>query len=195
MVGTICSTGSGERTRKRQWVDSSIFFGAAITGAACIAMLAALLGSIMKSASDPTAATAVLITICLGAAAIEATGRRLPSPTRQVSKQWWGRFDSRLTSLGWGYQLGTGVVTRINSAAQWVIVAFVILSGTFLGVGVYILYGMVRGIQPMLVTALDNRVPWLRDVALHSRLHAVASGAASLLLLVMGGAILSMEVS
>ena len=156
MVGTICSVGGGERSLTKRFCDSLLFLVASAGGALVVAGLLLIISSIASGPKDWVAVPA-LICIAVAAAAWEVglMKVRLPTLTRQVQPGWWGTLDSRLVSLGWGVQLGTGVATRINSAGYYVLVAAVVVLGTESAASVYLIYGMVRGLQPFAAVSID----------------------------------------
>jgi hypothetical protein len=76
----------------------------------------------------------------------------LPSWQRQVDEQWLGRYRGWVYGLGFGAQLGFGVVTIITSATVYAVVLVALWSGE-LPVGLVLggAFGLVRAL-PVLAT-------------------------------------------
>jgi hypothetical protein len=107
----------------------------------------------------------------IAAAVLEARRdpRRLPGIHRQVSEEWRRRYRSWVYALGYGFQLGFGLVTIVASASVYltVTVAFVSASvavGTFIGAA----FGLSRAFP---VLATRQVVTSARLHGLHQRLH------------------------
>jgi len=80
-------------------------------------------------------------TACFAAALADVTGRfRLGR--RQVDEDWLARYRGWVYGLGFGYQLGVGVVTVVTSAATLVALAVMLLTQSVLG---GLLVGLVFG--------------------------------------------------
>ena len=117
----------GERARATRWgtTVSAYLLGSTLGGLA-LGFVAALVGSLVpQSARSSMAVTlvvgaALLLLAGLDLLASAAEGRaprlRLPSWQRQVDEQWLGRYRGWVYGLGFGVQLGFGVLTIITSA-------------------------------------------------------------------------------
>jgi hypothetical protein len=101
-----------------------------------------LLGSLPSSARLGIAGGVAL----LGAGADLARGRvRLPTVRRQVDDMWLGRYRGVVYGVGFGAQLGTGVVTVVTSAATYVVLGLALLSGSALaGAAIGAAFGFFR---------------------------------------------------
>ena len=78
-------------------------------------------------------------------------GVQIPIHRRQVNEVWLDRFRPWVYGAGFGWQIGSGLVTYIMTAAVYLVAVLAVLTGnpwTALGVGV--LFGTVRGLAVLL---------------------------------------------
>jgi hypothetical protein len=145
MLGSITSL--GERSRGRHWAVTYAWFvigalaGGLVLAAALLAVRAA--GSVLP----PAAALAVGLAggaALLGAAAL---GRTPPSLERQVDHRWLDEYRGWVVGVGFGFQLGTGVLTRIPSFALYLLFLCALLGAPPAAlVAAGIVYGALRGL-------------------------------------------------
>ena len=153
MLSTI--TPIGEQARGARFATSATWFvvggvagGATLGGA--LALVAVGVGALHLTAGT--------IGIVAGLAALVAavsdsriTGRQIPIHRRQVNEVWLDRFRPWVYGAGFGWQIGSGVVTYIMTSAVYLIAVLAVMTGnpwTALGVGV--LFGTVRGLAVLL---------------------------------------------
>jgi MFS family permease len=153
MLSTI--TPIGEQARGARFATSATWFvvggvagGATLGGA--LALVAVGIGALHLTAGT--------IGIVAGLAALVAavsdsriTGRQIPIHRRQVNEVWLDRFRPWVYGAGFGWQIGSGVVTYIMTSAVYLIAVLAVMTGnpwTALGVGV--LFGTVRGLAVLL---------------------------------------------
>jgi sulfite exporter TauE/SafE len=125
-------------------------------GAAVGAALGALGGLVWSPA--PQSVLAVFSLACLAWALREFGGLRLPMPCwqRQVQRDWMCRLPWGVVALGYGLQLGSGVLTRIKTATTYAALACALLTGSPLWGGVVMAtFGLCRALLPGLLG------PWL----------------------------------
>ena len=151
----------GERARERRW---GVTVGAYLFGST---LAAALLGAGLGGLGDvlplTPGATAGLV-VAAGALALAADLGALPLPTihRQVDKDWLDRYRGWVVGLGFGFQLGLGVVTVVNTAAVYLALVLALLSGSVAaGAVVGTTFGLVRALV-ILVVAPVRRPDQLR---------------------------------
>ena len=142
----------GERGRRSTWVVTVTAFalGAVVAGAAAGAILG-LLGAVAGVGGASTRArVAILAGAVVVAIAIDASGRRVPGPRRQVDERWLNRYRGWVYGLGYGSQLGLAVLTVVSSAATYVALMAALLSASPVQ-GAIILgcFGAVRGVTPL----------------------------------------------
>src|SRR6266851_4285374 len=130
MLGSI--TPLGERGRHSRWTVTVVFYLAG-SAAAGLAM-----GGLLGAAGRIGLGTAGVqrLWALAGAAAVGLAvdgglfGMRLPSPRRQVNEAWLRRYRGWVYGLGFGLQLGLGVVTIVTSSAVYLTLAAAFLSGS-----------------------------------------------------------------
>ncbi len=146
MLGSI--TPLGERGRNRRWgitvttyVIGSVLGGAAIAGA--LGWLGALgVGGLAESTRLGVLAAAVGIGVAFD---LRLAGLRLPTFHRQVNEDWMQRYRSWVYGLGFGVQLGMGVVTIVTTSAIYVMLLAATLSGSAAtGASIGGVFGFVR---------------------------------------------------
>lgn len=159
----------GERGRQSHWSVTVIAFalGAMVAGGVAGALLGAL-GMLLPGRADGGARTAVIAVALIGALALDLRGTAVPGPRRQVDERWLDRYRGWVYGLGYGSQLGLGIVTVITSAATYVVLLCAVASGRpVTGLAIMGLYGAVRGLTPLLAAGV--RTPQ-QLLALHTRL-------------------------
>ena len=138
----------GERARHRRW---SVTVSAYVAGSTAAA---ALLGGVLGATGGlvpltPLATAALVVVLCALALAVDlgAGGLRLPTLHRQVDKDWLDRYRGWVVGLGFGVQLGLGVVTIVTTAAVYLTLALALLTGTAAGgAAVGATFGLVRAV-------------------------------------------------
>jgi hypothetical protein len=161
----------GERGRDQRWsVTVTAYLAGSVLGAGLMGALAGLAGDLIGLSQPSSAvlilvATAVVALAVIGAALdLGVRGMRIPTVHRQVDEEWLQRYRGWVYGVGFGFQLGVGVVTVVNSFSVYLTVALALLSGSVAaGIFIGVVFGAVRG---AVVLAGAN----LRDV---SQLHAL----------------------
>jgi len=146
MLGSI--TPLGERGRNRKWgrTVTAYVAGSALGGLALGALLGAL-GRPLGSGLTLTARLGMLaLLVALGLAAdLRVGGLRLPTVRRQVNEEWMVRYRDWVYGLGFGVQLGTGVVTIVTTSAVYAMWGAALLSGSLqAGALIGLTFGVVR---------------------------------------------------
>lgn len=146
MLGSITSL--GERSRGRRWIITYPWFlaGSLLGGSALALSLLATreIGQLLPE--TVLLATGLLSTLALLAAVVLHIAP--PSPSRQVDHRWLDRYRGWVIGLGFGFQLGTGAVTRISSFGLYLLLICAFLGAPSValaaaGVG----YGAIRGLS------------------------------------------------
>jgi hypothetical protein len=134
VLGSI--TPLGEWGRNQRWKVTVVFyvFGSALGGAAFGAALGAagepLTHALRRlSATGPLVALAIAILVGL-ALELHLLGVRLPTIRRQVSQDWLTAYRGWIYGLGFGFQLGLGVVTIVTTSAVYTTFVACFLSGS-----------------------------------------------------------------
>jgi hypothetical protein len=147
----------GERARQRRWATTvtAYMVGSVAAGAA---------GALL--ALSPRATAAVVVALCAAGLAFDLGlgGLRLPTVHRQVDKDWLDRYRGWVVGVGFGFQLGLGVVTIVTTAAVYLTFALALLTGSPLaGAAVGGTFGLARALA-ILGVARVRRPDQLRAV-------------------------------
>jgi hypothetical protein len=148
MLGSI--TPLGERGRNRRWgvtvtayvIGSTI--GGVLIGGALGASGGLLMGVTGSSASVRLGLLAVVVAAGL-MLDLGVAGLRLPTVHRQVNEDWMVRYRGWVYGLGFGLQLGTGVITVVTMSAVYATLVAALLGGSLLaGALIGGVFGLVR---------------------------------------------------
>lgn len=145
----------GERARNRRWgVTAAAYLVASLVAGATWGALLGLFGGSVPGFRElgPGWVVGLAVGVCLTGAAIDLGigGLRLPTVRRQVNEDWLGRYRGWVCGVGFGFQLGLGVVTIVTSATVYVILLLAFLSGSSLAGGALgAAFGLVRA-MPLL---------------------------------------------
>jgi sulfite exporter TauE/SafE len=120
MLGSI--TPLGERGRNSRWWLTVSFYmlGSAIAGLATGALFGSV-GALLVADVDVEVRFALLAAVVLLGLALDlgAAGLRLPTVHRQVDEDWRTSYRGWVWGLGFGLQLGTGMVTIVTSSTVY----------------------------------------------------------------------------
>lgn len=152
----------GERARATRWsVTVVAYLLGSLAGGLALGLLAAALGSLLPVAArqSPWAATVLVALITLGLLLDRGVGgRRLPSWRRQVDEGWLSGYRGWVYGVGFGTQLGFGVVTIITSATVYATVLLAAWSGDLrAGLAIGGLFGLVRALPVPLLARVHDR--------------------------------------
>ena len=104
---------------------------------------------------------AVLVAVAAGAALVaelHLAGARTPTVRRQVNEDWMRRYRGWVYGVGFGFQLGLGVVTVVSTPAVYLGFFLAFLSGSvWLGAAAGAAFGLGRSL--VLLTAAGVREP------------------------------------
>jgi hypothetical protein len=166
----------GERGRHNRFgVTATAFVIGAIAGGTTLGALCGWIGSWLPDRSDVVDAVLVVVLVVAGAL-LDAT--HVPTSKRQVNENWLNRYRGWVYGVGFGAQLGFGVVTVVTSAATYVGFALAVLTGSVAaGAAIGFTFGALRGFSLLMVKNIDSPDA-LRTF--HRRLDARAAGSARL---------------
>lgn len=192
----------GERARaSRWWLTTTAYVVSSVVGGLALGLLAALLGGLLPASwrSSPAAYVAVAAALVVGLLLdLGVAGRRLPTWRRQVDQAWLGRYRGWVVGVGFGAQLGFGLVTIVTSATTYAVVLLCALSGSpAVGLLVGGTFGLVRALPSAFMGRVVTREQLWRVLAgvergapaadLAARL-ALAAAAATLTVIAVRGA-------
>jgi hypothetical protein len=166
----------GERAKHNRFGLTALLFAlGALAGGVSIGALIGVLGLGVDALVTTATAAGLASLVVLGAAVAEWKGIALPCLHRQVDEDWLTRYRRWVYALGFGFQLGTGVMTFITSAGVYAALGCALLVGSPLGsVLIMATFGLTRGLS--LVPARSITSPD-RLRTFHQRLHATAPAA------------------
>jgi hypothetical protein len=183
----------GERARNsRWWLTTTAYVVGSVTGGLALGALAALVGSLVPESwrSSPWVLGAVALLLALGVVVdARSGGHGVPSWRRQVDVRWLDAYRGWVMGLGFGTQLGFGLVTIVTSTTTYAVVLFAALSGNVaVGLAIGGAFGLVRALPVpfsagvrdrealhMLFARLDS---WARPADLAARVALAGAAAA-----------------
>ena len=111
----------GERGRGSRWaVTITLFVLASSLAGGLMGFAAGAVGSVAGVGSiSPSLRLLALAAAAVLGAAVDSrlAGLRLPGTSRQVNEDWLHRYRSWVYGLGFGFQLGLGLVTVVSASA------------------------------------------------------------------------------
>lgn len=165
----------GERGRNQRWsLTVTAYLAGSLLGAAVMGTLAGLAGDLI-GLSRPSSAVLSVVAVAIATLAstgaaldLGISGMRVPTIHRQVDEEWMQRYRGWVYGVSFGFQLGFGVVTVVNSFTVYLTIALAFLSGSVIaGLFIGVVFGAVRG---AVVLAAANLRHASQLHALHRRL-------------------------
>lgn len=168
----------GEAARGQRWpITVSAYLVASAIGGGIVGALAGGLGqaTFALTGRPPVAASVAMLAVLAVLAIAVDRGRvswRVPSWQRQVDERWLTTYRGWVYGAGFGFQLGAGVLTRIATAAVYLVLAAAAATGSVrTGALIGVTFGTVRALPILL--AGRHRDPASLN-AFHQRMDAVA---------------------
>jgi hypothetical protein len=153
MLGSITPLGERGRGRRWGWTATLYVVSSAIAGAAVGAAAALVGGMLVGGVSVPARLGALAVATCIGFVLdTRLFGLALPASHRQVNEEWLTRYRGWVVGVGFGAQLGAGVVTIVTSSTTYAAFIAAALSGRLaVGAAIGATFGLIRGATIMLV--------------------------------------------
>lgn len=152
----------GERTRgSRWWLTTAAYLIGSLAGGLALGAVSAIIGLALPTHVRTSASALVLVALLLLAGLAFDLGvlrRAVPSWRRQVDEQWLTRYRGWVYGIGFGAQLGFGLVTIITSATTYAVVLLAALTGNWgaaLAIGA--VFGVVRALPSVLMARVHSR--------------------------------------
>ena len=176
----------GERGRGHRYaVTLTAYVVGCLLGGATTGVVLGLVGSLLPSLPVLLVGAAV----CLAAAVADLRGFRLGR--RQVDEDWLSRYRGWVYGVGFGYQLGLGVVTVVTSAATVAVLVLALLTQSVLGgLAVGLVFGGARAVPALLLGRARTHAQ-LRSVAAGLERRAPLAARTTAVALAAGGAVLT----
>src|SRR6478735_6425407 len=177
----------GERARaSRWWVTTTAYVVSSVVGGLALGLVASTLGSLLPASwrSSPLAYVVVAVALVTGLLLdLGVAGGRLPTWPRQVDQAWLGRYRGWVVGVGFGAQLGFGLVTIVTSATTYAVALLCLLSGDpAVGLVVGGPFGLVRALPSAFMGRVVTREQLWRVLAGVERAAPTADVAARLAL-------------
>jgi hypothetical protein len=141
----------GERARASRWrLTTAAYLAGSALGGALLGVLAASLGAALPTGwrSSTAAGVAVAVLLLAGLVAdLRSPELGPPSWRRQVDEAWLDRYRGWVYGLGFGVQLGFGVVTIVTSSTVYAVALLAGLSGRPpAGLAIGVVFGLARAL-------------------------------------------------
>jgi hypothetical protein len=159
MLATV--TPLAERARGHRYRTTAAWFIAGgVAGGATLGLAMAGLAEAVGAAGPPVLTVAALAAAAsILAAASDAPRIRfhLPVHHRQVNERWLDQFRPWVYGAGFGWQIGTGLVTYIKTAALYLMIVLAALTTSpAVALAVGVLFGLVRGLAVLLGRSITS---------------------------------------
>lgn len=191
----------GERGRASRWsVTTTAYLLGSVLGGLVVGALAGAVGGLLPLSTPGVALAACLVLGLAAGLGLLAELGRLPAPRglqRQVDEDWLHRYRGWVYGLGYGAQLGVGLVTIVTSTTLYVTLLLAVLTGSpAAGAAVGGVFGLVRAL-PVLSLRHVHTSAQLTAAARHVEALAPVGrrAAATALAVVAGGAAASAVVT
>lgn len=178
MLGSI--TPLGERGRgSRWWLTASAYVVGSVLGGVAMGAAAGLLGAATVGALDVSTSVRLVVlglALLVGLALdLRIGGLKLPTIHRQVDEEWRTRYRGWVWGLGFGLQLGTGVVTIVTTSTVYVTWLAAALTGSVGGGAVVgLVFGLARALPVFSVAGVRRPDQLLRVDGVLTRLAGPA---------------------
>ena len=147
----------GQRGRGHRWGTAvALLTTASVVGGATTGLVLGVVGSVL---SVPAWVGAIA---CAAAVLLDLT--RVPSLRRQVDEDWLTRYRMWVYATGFGWQLGTAVVTIVTSAATYAMLVLMVVAGFPAAVVGGAVFGLARAL-PLLAARRADTPERLRALA------------------------------
>jgi sulfite exporter TauE/SafE len=181
-----------ERSRNsRFWVTFTTFLVASLVGGALVGGLAGGAGMAVRAVAPWGRATTAVAVLAVCAVALlldlRVAGLRPPTVRRQVNEDWLTEYRGWVYGLGFGFQLGMGVVTIVTTATVYVTFVLAFLTGSVpAGLAIGTVFGLARALPMLLVTRVHDPTHLRRTVRRAQGWAPLAQRAAAVSLLAAG---------
>lgn len=178
MLGSI--TPLGERGRgSRWWLTVSAYVVGSVLGGLATGAAFGVLGAVTVGALEvSTSVRLVVLGLALLAGLaldLRIGGLKLPTIHRQVDEEWRTRYRGWVWGLGFGLQLGTGVVTIVTTSTAYVTWLAAALTGSVGGGAVVgLVFGLARALPVFSVAGVRRPDQLLRVDGVLTRLAGPA---------------------
>ena len=148
----------GERGRDNRFaITATAYVVGATLGGLTLGALAGVVGRLVHPSATVAVVGVALVALAAVVADLAAGAGRLPTIHRQVNEDWLTAYRGWVYGVGFGYQLGFGVVTIVTTAAVYAAVADAVLTASVVGGAlVGLAFGLVRGLTIFLGVGVER---------------------------------------
>lgn len=152
----------GERGRNARWpVTVAFYLIGSILGGAAIGLVLGVIGDLLAAVIAiplPVRLAVLAVGAALGAALdTDRLRRRLPTIHRQVNEDWLDTYRGWVYGLGFGFQLGLGVVTIVTTAGIYLLGLLILLAGSWqAGLVLGAVFGVARALPVVRMRRVTN---------------------------------------
>ncbi|MGQ0805373.1 MAG: urease accessory protein UreH domain-containing protein [Actinomycetota bacterium] len=181
-----------ERSKNSRFaITFTAFVIGSLAGGALFGAVAGGAGAAVRAVAPwSRGATAIaVVVVCVVALVLDLrlVGLRPPTVRRQVNEDWLTEYRGWVYGLGFGFQLGMGVVTIVTTATVYVTFVFAFLTGSLpFGIVIGTVFGLVRALPMVLVTRVREPAELRRTVRRAQAWAPIAQRAAVASLLAAG---------
>lgn len=138
----------GERARGQRFgLTATAYVIGSVAGGVLVGGLLGALGARTLAGVPGAVRAAILGLAAVVAVLVDRRERRIPSWHRQVNEDWLSEYRGWVYGLGFGFQLGLGVVTIVTTAAVYLTLAAELLSAsTVAGLVIGCTFGLARAL-------------------------------------------------
>ncbi|HZQ28218.1 MAG TPA: hypothetical protein VFA94_11015 [Acidimicrobiales bacterium] len=148
----------GERARDNRWsVTVAAFVAGSVAGGVVLGAALGALGQVAGVGGRTALVAAAAVTAVAAAADLARRDRLWPTVRRQVDDEWMTEYRGWIYGVGFGFQLGLGLVTIVTSAAVHAVVVLAFLTGsTVPGAVVGAVFGLARALPVLALRGIDG---------------------------------------
>ena len=153
MLATVTPLAEGGRGHRYRSTATWFIAGATVGGATLGLVMAALALGVRAASLSTVALALVAVSVALLAAASDTRlgGFRLPFHSRQVNERWLDQFRPWVYGVGFGWQIGAGLVTYIKTASLYLMMVLAALTANpLVAFAIGALFGLTRGLAVLL---------------------------------------------
>lgn len=138
----------GERARGQRFaVTATAYVIGSVAGGVLVGTALGALGELTLDGVPVGVRAGILGLLAVGAVLVDRRERPIPSWHRQVNEDWLSEYRGWVYGLGFGFQLGLGVVTIVTTASVYLTWAAALLSGsTVAGLVIGFAFGLARAL-------------------------------------------------
>jgi hypothetical protein len=151
----------GERSRhQRYWLTVTWYWLGSVVGGLVLGGLTGLIGqSIRVLVAGDSIRLPAMISVCVLVLVLDVFygARRPPTRLRQVNEDWLTRYRGWVYGVGFGFQLGLGIITVVTSWYVYgLIVALLLLGDVTHALLVGVVFGVARAIPMVFTIGLND---------------------------------------